>query len=86
MELAPVIPPIIVPIVHVKLLGVLEVNVIFVLVPLHIDNAALFVTTGVGLTVTVMVNGNPTHKPVVEVGMTIYSTDPAVDLLGLVNI
>jgi hypothetical protein len=53
--LAPVIPPLIVPIVHANVLGALEVSAIFGLVALHIDNTDPFVTAGVGLTVIVIV-------------------------------
>ena len=70
--LAPVMPPVIMPIVQVKLLGVLEVNAIFVLVPLQMLFVAAFVTIGMGFTVKVIVNAVPTHEPVVEVGVTIY--------------
>jgi hypothetical protein len=79
-------PPVIVPSVHVKLLGALAVSEIFGLVLLHIATVAGLVTTGVGFTVTVMLYGVPTHPPVVEVGVTIYSTVPAVELPGLVSV
>ena len=36
-------------------------------------------TTGTGLTVTVMVVGAPEHAPVREVGVTRYCTDPATE-------
>jgi hypothetical protein len=47
--------PVIVPTVHVNVLGVLAVNAIFGLVPLQILFVAALVTAGVGLTVTVIV-------------------------------
>jgi hypothetical protein len=78
--------PVIVPTVHAKLLGVLDVKAIFGLDPLQILAVAGFVTTGVGLTVTTKLYGVPTHDPVVEVGVTRYSTVPAVVLLKLVRI
>jgi hypothetical protein len=53
--LAPVIPPVTVPIVHAKLLGALAVNVIFGPVPLQIEVVAALVTAGLGFTVTVIV-------------------------------
>jgi hypothetical protein len=53
--LAPVMPPVIVPIVHANVLGVLEVSEIFGLVALQTATVAAFVTAGVGLTVTVIV-------------------------------
>ena len=84
--LAPVILPVIVPMVHAKLLGTLEVNVIFGPVPLQVLAVAALVTAGVGLTVTTMLYGVPTHDPVVEVGVTRYSTVPVAELLGLVRV
>jgi hypothetical protein len=83
---APVIPPLTVPIVHVNVLGALDVSVIFGLVALQIEVVAELVTAGFGFTVIVMVNGAPAHPPVVDVGVTIYWTDPAVELLGLVSV
>jgi hypothetical protein len=85
-ELAPVIPPVIVPIVHVKLLGALDVKAIFGPAPLQVLAVAELVTVGVGLTVTVIVKGLPAHEPDVEVGVTRYSTVPATALLGLVSV
>jgi hypothetical protein len=41
--------------VHAKLLGALEVNVIFGPVPLQVLAVAELVTAGIGLTVTVIV-------------------------------
>jgi hypothetical protein len=82
---APTIPPVFVPSVHVKLAGVLEVNAIFVFVPLQILFTAEFVTTGRGLTVTTTLVAVPTHPSGFEVGVTRYSTVPAVVLLKLVS-
>src|SRR5258707_14125988 len=84
--LAPVIPPVIVPIVQLKLLATLAVKLMLGPVPLQIVFALAVVTIGVGFTVTVIVYGAPGHDPVVEVGVTIYSTVPAVILLGLVSV
>jgi hypothetical protein len=53
-------------------------------VPLQIFAVAALVTDGFGLTVTVIVSS--VHVPVVEVGVTIYSTVPAVALLGFVSV
>jgi ABC-type proline/glycine betaine transport system permease subunit len=83
--LAPVMLPVIVPIVHAKLLGALAVNAIFGPDPLQVLAVAALVTAGIGLTVTVIVNADPAHDPVVDVGVTRYCTLPAVALLGLVN-
>ena len=86
LAVAPDILPIIVPTVHVKLLGALDVNTIFGLVPLHMLTVAKLVTAGLGLTATIILYAEPTHNPVVEVGVTRYSTEPDVALLGLVSI
>jgi hypothetical protein len=53
--LAPVILPVIVPTVQVKVLGALAVSKMFGPVPLHVAAVDAFVTTGVGFTVTVIV-------------------------------
>ena len=53
--LAPVILPVIVPTVHVKLLATDAVKLIAVLLPLHIVFVAVLVTAGAGFTVTVIV-------------------------------
>jgi hypothetical protein len=42
--------------------------------------------TKVGFTATVIVYGVPEQLPEVAVGVTIYSTVPAVELLGLVSV
>ena len=49
--LAPVIPPVTVPIVKVNVLGTLAVKLIFVLSPVHTAAVFAVVTVGVGLTV-----------------------------------
>ena len=53
--LAPVMPPVIVPIVHANVLGALAVSAMFGPVPLHVAAVFAVVTAGVGFTVTVMV-------------------------------
>lgn len=53
--LAPVIPPVMVPTVHVKLLGALDVSAMFGPVPLQVAAVLAVVTAGVGFTVTVIV-------------------------------
>jgi hypothetical protein len=84
---APVIAPVIVPTVHVNVLVADAVNAIFVAVALQIVAVLAVVTTGVGLTVTVIVYAEPGHAGVaVEVGVTRYWTVPAVALDGLVNV
>jgi hypothetical protein len=82
----PVILPVIVPIVHVKVDAAVAVSAIFGLVLLQIDAVAALVTAGRGFTVNVAVNGAPTQPPVMEVGVIIYSTVPAVALPGLVSV
>ena len=53
---APVMPPVIVPIVQAKVAGTVELKLRLVLFPLQIVAVAgLAVTAGTGLTVTVMV-------------------------------
>src|ERR1700682_6395254 len=54
LALAPVILPVIVPIVQEKLLAILAVKVIFGEVPLHIAAVAALVTDGAGLIVNSM--------------------------------
>ena len=75
-----------VPTVQLKLLGTLEDNEILGLLPLHVVAVAVLVTNGIGFTVTVMVDEFPTHPPEIEVGVTIYWTLPADELLGLLKI
>jgi hypothetical protein len=84
--LEPVIPPVIVPIVHAKLLATLDVRAMFGLIPLHALTEAVFVTTGIGSTVTVTVVAAPAHEPEVDVGVTRYSILPELALLGLVKV
>lgn len=55
LALEPVILPVIVPIVQLKLLAELDVKEILVDAPLQILFVAAVVTTGVGFTVTVKV-------------------------------
>jgi len=69
--LTPVMPPVIVPILQVNVLGIDEVRFIFGLVPLQMEAVAGVVTTGAGLTVTVIVVGEPVQEPVVAMGVTI---------------
>ncbi len=78
--------PVIVPIVHVNVLATLAVKAMFVPVPLQIVFVAAVVTVGAGFTVTVIVREVPGHEPVIEVGVTIYCTVPAVVPLGLVRV
>ena len=53
--LAPEIPPVFAPVIQVKVLGAEADNKIFGLVPLQVLAAGAVVTTGAGLTVTVIV-------------------------------
>lgn len=70
--LAPVMPPVIVPIVQENELDVEEVNEILGPKPLHTVAVFAVETAGFGLTVTVMVYGVPEQLPVVAIGVTIY--------------
>jgi hypothetical protein len=72
--------------VQLKVLAALDVRLILVEVPLQMDFVAALVTAGPGFTVMVKVKGLPAQEPVVEVGVTIYCTVPAVVLLGLVSV
>lgn len=83
---APVMLPVIVPTVQLKLLAALDVKLILLDAPLQMVFEAAFVTAGMGLTVTVIVYVDPVHKPVVDVGVTRYSTEPADELLGFVSV
>ena len=64
----------------------LAVNDILVEVPLHIVLVAALETTGIGLTVTVIIKEVPMHEPPVDVGVITYSTVPVSELLGLVSV
>jgi hypothetical protein len=82
---APVMPPVTVPIVHTYvLLGKLVLNGILVVSPLHIVYASGVVITGLGSIPTIIVYGSPAQE--FAVGVIIYSTDPVVVWLGLVRI
>jgi hypothetical protein len=52
---APLMLPVMAPTDHTNVLGVLAASTMFGLVPLQMETDAGLVTTGVGLTVTVMV-------------------------------
>ena len=83
---APVIPPVIIPMVHVKVQGTDEVRTRFCGMSLHTELVAGFVTTGVGFTVTVIVNDGPEQVPAMETGVIINSTVPGTELLGLCSV
>ncbi len=83
---APLILPVLVPSVQLKLLGTLAVNATFGPVPLQIVAVVPVVTAGIGFTVTVMVKAAPAQEPDVEVGVTRYCTVPEAELLGLINV
>jgi hypothetical protein len=76
-------PPVTVPVIHVKLLGMDAVNTILGLVAVQAVAILGVVTIGEGLTDTL--TEKAAHEPVAEVGVTRYSTVPTVRLLGLVN-
>jgi hypothetical protein len=70
--LAPVMPPVMVPMVQLNELAAEAVNPILGPVPLHIVAVFAVVTEGLGFTVTVMVYGVPAQLPAVAVGVTMY--------------
>lgn len=84
--LAPVIPPVIVPIVQAKVLEAEAVNGISVLVPLQIVFVFAVITSGTELTVTTIVTGEPAQPPPAEVGVMIYGTVPEEALPGYTNV
>lgn len=55
-----------------KELAALDVKEMFGLIPLQAFTLAVFVTTGIGLTVIVTVVEEPAHEPPVDVGVTRY--------------
>lgn len=57
-------------IVHAKLLGAVASKLIFGADPLQISALFEVVTAGFGFTVTLIVNGKPTHDPVTDLGVT----------------
>lgn len=71
---APVIPPVITPIVQLKVLGAVAFNGMLVVLPLQIAAVAgTPVTCGVGFTVTVITNGAlEGHVPPSDVAVTRY--------------
>ena len=83
---APVMPPEIVPTVQLKLPDVVEVKGMLNISSLHTTFVVGLVSDGPGLTVTVIVTGEPAQDPVVEVGVTIYSTLPGLVLLPFVSV
>ena len=82
------IAPVTAPIVHVYVLGAVELNAMFVAVLLQIlvvDGTPDI--CGVGLTVTTTLYGaDEGQLPVVLVAVIKYSTVPAVALLGLISV
>jgi hypothetical protein len=68
---APVIPPVLVPNVHAKLLAVLAVRLTPGLVPLQVLAVVELVTDGVGFTVTVISVADPVHELETDVGITL---------------
>ena len=69
--LPPPIVPILVPSVHVNVLGALDVRLIVVATPVQLDAVAELVTAGAGCTVLTMLNADPT-QPNDDVGVTRY--------------
>jgi hypothetical protein len=86
-ELAPLMLPLTLPNVQLKVLGAVAFNGMLVAVLLQIATVAgTPVICGVGLTVTVILKESPIHPPAIEVGTTMYSTVPAVLLLLFIRV
>jgi hypothetical protein len=79
---------VIVPIVHVNVLGAVAVSGMFVVELLHIATVeGTPVICGSGLTVTIILYGaDATQLPPVEVGVTRYSTVPATAFPGFTSV
>jgi hypothetical protein len=77
-------PPLMAPIVQLKILGTVAFRGIFGLVALQIVTFPGARTPGTGLTVTVIGYIAPMHDPVI--GVTPYVTVPATALLGLIKV
>jgi hypothetical protein len=84
--LAPVIPPEIVPIVQPNVLGVEAVNEILGPEPLQMVAVLAVDIEGFGSTVTIIVSGLLAQLPELAVVVTMYSTEPVVELLGFVSV
>ena len=69
---APVMPPVMAPIVQLKVLGTEANKEIPVFAPLQMVTELAVVTAGAGLTVTVIAKGAPEHELAVDVGVTKY--------------
>ena len=82
-SLAPVMLPVVVPIIQLNVLSMFDVKGILNPMSLQVLKVGEFVIKGAGFTVTVMVNSGPV-QPADEVGVTMYCTDPSV-VLGLVS-
>jgi hypothetical protein len=74
-----------VPTVHVKVDAVVAVRLIAVEDWLQTVSAVAVVITGFGFTVTVIVSDSAPQFPAMEVGVMMYLTEPAVELLGLLS-
>ena len=83
--LAPEMFPVMLPIVQANVLDTVAERVNPVLVPLHMDTTEELVISGTGLTVTVMVEGEPVQDPAAEVGVTMYWTEPDNEWLWFVR-
>lgn len=67
--------------IQVYVEATLLVNAILNDEALHTTAASVLVITGVGLTVTLTVCGDPTQLPPVDVGVTVYTTTCALVVL-----
>jgi hypothetical protein len=82
--LAPVVP-VELATVHANVEGMEADNGWLLVVPLHMADVTS-TPAGFGLTVTVIVSRSPVQKPVVDVGVTMYSTVPALVFEGFVSV
>jgi hypothetical protein len=80
---APVMLPVIVPMVHVKVLGVFAVSEILGLVPLHMVAVLAVVTVGVGMTVATKLKGTPLQPAAWGVIEYVAVADGVVVLLSV---
>ena len=69
---APLMLPVLVPNVQLKLLAAVADNAIFGLVPLQMVTAEALSKAGTGFTVTVIVEAAPAQEPDMDVGVIRY--------------
>src|SRR2546429_386826 len=70
LALPPVMEPVLVPNVQVKVLATFAVRLTFMATPLQLACVVKVDTLGLGFTVLVILVAEPTHEPTVDVGVT----------------